>query len=106
MGLKNDTVYSIAGGAGDEVWVARKYGGVTRLRLQGDALQASTYTRRSGLAQDAVDTIYRAADGTGLAGTLYEGLMPFHRGEWRTFTTKNGPPSHTISRINRNTVGN
>jgi hypothetical protein len=62
MGLKDDTVYSIAGGAEDEVWVARKYGGVTRFRLQGDALQASTYTRRSELAQDAVASIYRAAD--------------------------------------------
>ncbi len=106
MGLKNDTVYSIAGGAGDEVWVARKYGGVTRLRLQGDALQASTYTRRSGLAQDAVDTIYRAADGTVWAGTLDEGLSRFHGGKWRTFTTKDGLPSNRISVITGNAAGN
>jgi signal transduction histidine kinase/ligand-binding sensor domain-containing protein len=106
MGLKNDTVYSIAGGAGDEVWVARKYGGVTRFRLQGDALQASTYTRRSGLAQDAVDTIYRAADGTVWAGTLDEGLSRFHGGKWRTFTTKDGLPSNRISVITGNAAGN
>jgi signal transduction histidine kinase len=105
MGLKNDTVYSIAG-AGDEVWVARKYGGVTRLRLQGDALQASTYTRRSGLAQDAVDSIYRAADGTVWAGTLDEGLSRFHGGKWRTFTTKDGLPSNRISVITGNAAGN
>src|SRR5260370_13988624 len=106
MGLKNDTVYSIAGGAGDEVWVDRKYGGVTRLRLQGDALQASTYTRRSGLAQDAVDTIYRAADGTVWAGTLDEGLSRFHGGKWRTFTTKDGLPSNRISVITWHAAGN
>jgi signal transduction histidine kinase/ligand-binding sensor domain-containing protein len=106
MSLKDDTVYSIAGGPGDEVWVARKYGGVTRLRLQGDALQASTYTRRNGLAQDAVDSIYRAADGTVWAGTLDEGLSRFHGGKWRTFTSKDGLPSNRISVITGNAAGN
>jgi ligand-binding sensor domain-containing protein len=106
MGLKDDTVYSIAGGAGDEVWVARKYGGVTRFRLQGDALQASTYIRRSGLAQDAVDSIYRAADGTVWAGTLDEGLSRFQGAKWRTFTSKDGLPSNRISVITGNAAGN
>jgi signal transduction histidine kinase/ligand-binding sensor domain-containing protein len=106
MGLKDDTVYSIAGGAEDEVWVARKYGGVTRFRLQGDALQASTYTRRSGLAQDAVASIYRAADGTVWAGTLDEGLSRFDGAKWRTFTSKDGLPSNRISVITGNAAGN
>jgi signal transduction histidine kinase/ligand-binding sensor domain-containing protein len=106
MGLKDDTVYSIAGGAGDEVWVARKYGGVTRFRLQGDALQDSTYTRPSGLAQDAVDSIYGAADGTVWAGTLDEGLSRFDGAKWRTFTSKDGLPSNRISVITGNAAGN
>jgi len=106
MGLKGDTVYSIAGGAGDEVWVARKYGGVTRLRFQGSALQASTYTRRSGLAQDAVYSIYRAADGTVWAGTLDEGLSRFDGAKWRTYTSKDGLPSNRISVITGNAAGN
>ncbi len=105
MGLKDDTVYSIAGGAEDEVWVARKYGGVTRFRLQDDALQASTYTRRSGLAQDAVDSIYRAADGTVWAGTLDEGLSRFDGAKWRTFTSKDGLPSNRISVITGDAAG-
>ena len=40
-GLKNDIVYSIAGGAGD-VWVARRNGGLTRLTVEGNAVRLST----------------------------------------------------------------
>jgi signal transduction histidine kinase/ligand-binding sensor domain-containing protein len=106
VGLKDDTVYSIAGGAEDEVWVARKYGGITRLLLPGGALQASSYTRRNGLAQDAVDAIYRAVDGSVWAGTLDDGLSRFRGGNWRTFTSKNGLPSNRISVITGNAAGN
>jgi signal transduction histidine kinase/ligand-binding sensor domain-containing protein len=98
-GLKEDTVYSIAGGAPNEVWIARKHGGVARLLLNGEALQASTYTRQNGLALDAVYSIYRAADGTVWAGTLGGGLSCLHGNTWRTFTTQDGLPSNTISAI-------
>jgi signal transduction histidine kinase/ligand-binding sensor domain-containing protein len=98
-GLNDDTVYSIAGGAPNEVWIARKYGGVTRLLLSGEAVQASTYTRQNGLALDAVDSIYRAPDGTVWAGTLGGGLSVLRGNIWRTFTTQDGLPSNTISAI-------
>jgi PAS domain S-box-containing protein len=102
-GLKRDTVYSLAG-AGDEIWVARKYGGLTRFRLQGDGLEASTYTRQNGLAEDAVYSIYRESDGTLWAGTLNQGLSRFRGGQWHTFTTKDGLPSNTISAIAGNSA--
>lgn len=105
-GLKDDTVYSIAGGAEDEVWVARKHGGVTRFLVPGDSLQASTYTRRDGLAQDAVDAIYRAVDGSVWAGSLDEGLSRFSGGHWHTFTIKDGLPSNRISVVTGNAAGN
>ena len=104
-GLKNDTVYSIAGGADDEVWVGRKYGGITRLTLNGDALQASTYTQRDGLSQDSVSSIYRAPDGTVWAGTVSGGLSRFRDGTWRTFTTREGLPSNRISVVTGNAAG-
>ena len=103
-GLKDDTVYSLVG-AGDEIWVARKYGGLTRFNLQGDGLEASTYTRQNGLAEDAVYSIYREPDGTLWAGTLNEGLSRFRGGQWHTFTTKDGLPSNTISAIAGNGAG-
>jgi signal transduction histidine kinase/ligand-binding sensor domain-containing protein len=105
-GLMNDTAYSIAGGARNEVWVARKYGGVTRLLLQNDSLQATTYTKRSGLAQDAVDSIYRAADGSIWAGTLDAGLSRFDGTKWHTYTARDGLPSDRISVITGDAAGN
>ncbi len=105
-GLNNDTVYSIAGGAKDELWLARKHGGVTRLVVGSGALQTSTYTTRDGLAQNAVNSIYRAVDGTVWAGTLDKGLSRLKNGAWRTFTTKDGLPSNRISVITGNATGN
>jgi signal transduction histidine kinase/ligand-binding sensor domain-containing protein len=104
-GIKNDTVYSIAGGGADELWIARKYGGLTRLHLQGDRLQAETYTQREGLAKDSVYAVYRAQDGTVWAGTLGDGLSRFRDGKWHTFDTRDGLPSNTISAITGNTAG-
>ena len=103
-GLKDDAVYSIAGGAG-EVWVARKYGGVTRLRPRGDAFQDLTYTTRNGLAQDSVYSIYLAPDATLWAGTTDQGLSRFRANTWHTFTTQDGLPSNRISVITGNTAG-
>ena len=105
-GLKDDTVYSIAGGAKDEVWLARKRGGITRLIAGDGVLNASNFTKRDGLAQDAVDSIYRAADGAVWAGTLDKGLSRFRDGKWRTFTIKDGLPSDRISVITGNDAGN
>ena len=104
-GLKDDTVYSIAGGADDEVWVARKYGGLTRLHLQGDAVRAATYTQKNGLAQDSAYSVYRAPDGTIWTGTLGGGVSRFRDDAWHTFTTRDGLPSNTISAITGNPAG-
>lgn len=103
-GLKNDTVYSLAGG-GREVWAAWRDGGVTRFRLSGGKLQTSIYTRRNGLAENAVYSIYRAPDGAVWAGTLNEGVSRFRDGKWRTFTTRDGIPSNTILVITGNAEG-
>ena len=44
-GLDRDVVYTIAGG-GDDVWVGRKQGGLTRLRVAGGTVHATTFTNR------------------------------------------------------------
>ncbi len=97
-GLKADGVYSIAGGGG-EIWVGRKHGGLTVLQTSGSSMQAQTYTSKSGLAEDAVYSVYRSPDGTVWAGTLRKGLSRFRHGEFRTFTTKDGLLSDSISAI-------
>lgn len=104
-GLKTDTIYSIGGGEENEIWIARKFGGVTRLTLNGDTLESSTYTRRDGLGQNSISSIYRARDGTVWAGTVSEGLSRLRDKKWRTFTTRDGLPSNRISAITGNTAG-
>jgi signal transduction histidine kinase/ligand-binding sensor domain-containing protein len=104
-GLKDDTVYSIAGRSDNEIWIARKYGGVTRLNLQDSGLTPITYTSKNGLAQDTVYTIYAAPDGTVWAGTLNQGLSRFRAEAWHTFTTHDGLPSNMILAITGNSAG-
>jgi PAS domain S-box-containing protein len=104
-GLKNDTVYSIAGGANNDIWVGRKFGGITRLILDGGTFGDSTYTHREGLGQDSVSSIYRARDGTVWAGTVSGGVSRLRDEKWRTFTTRDGLPSNRISAITGDVAG-
>ena len=103
-GLKSDTVYSIAG-AGDEVWVARRNGGLTRLTLEGNSVRASAQQEQSEPIHDAVSSVYRDPNGTVWAGTLHHGLTRLRNATWRTFTTKDGLPSDRISVITGNASG-
>ena len=104
-GLENDTVYSIAQGEGDDVWVGRKYGGVTHFSSQESVSKTTTYTHRDGLAGDSVYSIYRGADGAMWFGTLNAGVSRFQGGKWRTFNTQDGLPSNTILAITGNLDG-
>jgi signal transduction histidine kinase/ligand-binding sensor domain-containing protein len=101
-GLKNDIVYSITGAASD-VWVARRNGGLTRLTVEGNAVRLSTQQAES--IQDAVYSVYREPNGTVWAGTLHRGLSRLRNGAWRTFSTKDGLPSDSISVITGNESG-
>jgi signal transduction histidine kinase/ligand-binding sensor domain-containing protein len=103
-GLANDTVYSIVGAPG-EVWVGRRSGGVTQIRIEHDGIQSTTYSRRNGLAGNAVSSLYRAPDGTVWAGTVSKGLSRYSAGVWQTFTTQDGLPSNRISVITGNAAG-
>lgn len=103
-GLSDDTVYSIAGGAG-VVWIARQNGGVTRFLLRDHNFLSTTYTRRNGLPGNGVYSIYSAPDGGVWAGTLEQGIAYFHADKWRTFSTGDGLPSNTISVITGNGRG-
>ena len=97
-GLDTDIVYSITGSAKD-IWLGRQRGGLTRLRIDDEALTAETYTQASGLAQNSVYTVYESRDGTIWAGTLSGGVSHFQDGTFTTYTSADGLASNTISSI-------
>ncbi len=93
-----DVVYSISGG-GDEVWVGRQRGGLTRLQFRNGAIASQSYTDTDGLAQNSVFAVHESRDGSVWAGTLNGGVSEFKDGHFTTYTTTNGLASNTISAI-------
>ena len=97
-GLSKDVVYSIAG-SGNNLWVGRQQGGLTRLRYVDGSLTAKTYTHADGLVQNSVYAVHESRDGTVWAGTLSGGVSEFRNGRFTSYTTANGLPSNTVSSI-------
>ena len=94
-GLDNDLIYSIDG-RGDELWLGRQRGGLTRLTRYGSAWLSRTFTQKDGLGQNSVYTVTRARDGTVWAGTVSGGISVLRNGHFTTYTTNNGLPSNAI----------
>ena len=103
-GLGNSVVYSIAGGR-DELWVGRQRGGLTHLRLTKGGLEATTYTRAQGLAEDSVYSVYQSPDGDVWAGTLSGGVSRLKNGKFVTYTSANGLASNMVASILRTSDG-
>ena len=95
VGLDRDVVYSIAG-AGDDVWVARQRGGVTRLHRAATGWSVTRLMEAEGLRVYAVAL---ARDGALWAGTLSAGASRIVNGAVTTFTTASGLASNTITSI-------
>lgn len=103
-GLARDIVYSIAG-AGDELWIARQRGGLTRIVDRGSVLASKTYTQSDGLAQNGVYAVYRSADGAIWAATLNSGVSVFKNGRFTTYSKANGMSSDTVFSIAQSSDG-
>jgi len=97
-GLNKDVVYSIDG-AGDELWVARQHGGLTRLRFEDGSIASKTYTHADGLAQDSLYSVYLARDGAVWTGSLSAGVSELRNGRFTNFTIANGLASNTVVSI-------
>jgi signal transduction histidine kinase/ligand-binding sensor domain-containing protein len=98
-GLSDDVIYSIAG-HGEEVWVGRQRGGLTRLRPQRDgSFAVERLTQAEGLAQNSVYAVHQARDGAVWAGTLSGGVSRFKDGVFSTYTTADGLRSNTVASI-------
>ena len=66
--------------AGDEIWVGRQRGGLTRLRAAaGAAFAAERFTQADGLAQDSVYAVHRARDGACLGRHAQRRRQPLSR---------------------------
>jgi signal transduction histidine kinase len=111
-GLDRDVVYTIAGG-GNEVWVGRKQGGLTRLRVAGGdsgavpTIHADTFTEQNGLPHGSIVALHRTGDGTIWAGTPSAGVTAGAKASradgapitFTTYTTANGLGSNIVSSI-------
>lgn len=97
-GLAQDVVYSIDGG-GNDVWVGRRRGGLTRIRRVGEKLITHTFTEKDGLAQDSVYAVHRSADGAIWAGTVSGGISVLDGSGFHTFNTQNGLSSNAVNSI-------
>jgi signal transduction histidine kinase len=103
-GLHDDVVYSIAGG-GDEVWVGRQRGGLTRIQTHAEGFIAQRFTHADGLAQDNVYAVHRARDGAVWAGTLSAGVSRFKNGRFTNYDTADGLGSNTVAAVMEGTDG-
>lgn len=102
--LDQDVIYSITGNKAD-LWVGRRKGGLTHLRLKDGSFTTETYTRKEGLAQDSIYAVYESRDGTVWAGSLSGGVTMFRDGKFTTYTVANGLPSNAVTSITESSDG-
>ena len=97
-GLDHDVVYSISG-RGNDIWIGRQHGGLTRITAARNSRLVRTYTQADGLAQNTVYTTYLDRDGTVWAGTISGGLSRFRDGVFTTYSMTSGLSSNAVNSI-------
>jgi ligand-binding sensor domain-containing protein/signal transduction histidine kinase len=94
----NDVVYSITG-RGNEIWIGRQRGGLTRLQWRNGTATNRTFTEVDGLAQNSVYAVVESRDESVWAGTLSGGVSRFRDGRFTTYTATSGLAANTVSSI-------
>ncbi len=103
-GLDRDVVYSI-GGRDDDIWVGRRSGGLTHLRVKNGGAVAQTYTQAEGLAQNSVFAVFESSDGAVWAATLNSGVSRWKDGRFTTYTTADGLVSTSVTAMTESPDG-
>lgn len=103
-GPDSDVTYSIAG-ARDDLWAGMRQGGLRHFTLRQGIVEASTYTRANGLAQNSVYVVHENRDGTVWAGTLSGGVSELKDGRFTTYTTSDGLASNSMTAIEEGSDG-
>ena len=102
--LQTDVIYSIAGGPG-EVWLGRRRGGLTRMRVNSQPFRWRTYTAADGLARGSVYLVRRGRDGSIWAATSNGGISRVQGRRIVTYTTANGLLSNAVTALEEATDG-
>jgi signal transduction histidine kinase len=97
-GIDHDVVYSISG-TGNEIWVGRQHGGLTKITNEGNAISSKTYTHAEGLAQNTVFATSAEADGSVWAGTISGGLSHLQNNVFSNYSMLNGLSSNAVNSI-------
>lgn len=97
-GISKDEVYSIDGD-GDDIWVGRRYGGLTRLRSSHGTLESKTWTKLNGLSQNSAYVVRVASKETVWVGTLTEGVNLFAKDHFTHIDERDGLPAADVSAI-------
>jgi ligand-binding sensor domain-containing protein/signal transduction histidine kinase len=103
-GPDSDVTYSIAG-ARDDLWAGMRQGGLRHFTLRQGIVEASTYTRANGLAQNSVYVVHENRDGTVWAGSLSGGVSELKDGRFTTYTTADGLASNSMTAIEEGSDG-
>lgn len=103
-GLDRDVVYSLMGN-NDELWVGRKQGGLTLVRLDGGGMSTRTYTQSDGLPENSIYALGKSRDGTVWAASLNSGVSSLKDGRITSYTTANGLASNSVSAITEGADG-
>lgn len=96
--LDRDIVYSITG-RGNDVWLGRQRGGLTRITRIGKEVSAQTYTQHDGLAQNTVFAVLMDREGAVWAGTLSGGVSRLKNGIFTTYSTVSGLNANAVNAI-------
>lgn len=97
-GLDGDVVYSIDG-RGDDLWVGRQRGGLTRLHVDGDRVTPTTWTTAEGLAQNSAYAVRVVRDGSVWVGTLTGGVSHLAGGRFVPVESRGGLLYDTVGAI-------
>ena len=98
IGAPDDTVYSIAGSELD-VWVGRKYGGLTLIRCNQRCRVQRGYTEANGLPENAVTSVLPTVDGSVWIGTANRGVARWQHNRFTKFDSHPDLSSNSIRAI-------
>lgn len=89
----NSGGWTVLGDSASNLWVGTRGQGLALIHKG----QVTQYTKRDGLADDDVLTLYEDREGSLWVGTVNGGISRFHKGRFSTWTTKDGLATNHVT---------